>query len=48
MSRLTVLSWLFGDDETTLYECRNCGTSLDDPDDACPECGSERIAEYQL
>lgn len=30
----------------TLYECRHCGTAVDDVDAACPACGSGEIARY--
>jgi len=31
-----------------LFECRQCGTSLDKGEESCPECGSSELAEYQL
>ncbi len=43
----TLISHVFGS-ETTLYECRNCGPTLDTDDDQCPECGSADVATYQL
>ena len=36
------------DRETAFYECRRCGTTVDAPEGACPECGHEEIAEYAL
>jgi rubrerythrin len=38
---------LFGADGT-LYECRNCGKSLDEEAEECPACGGSEIAEYNL
>jgi rubrerythrin len=34
--------------ETVLYECRNCGTCLDEDGEQCPECSATDIATYQL
>lgn len=31
---------------TSQFECRNCGTTLEEDDDECPCCGSAEIAEY--
>jgi RNA polymerase subunit RPABC4/transcription elongation factor Spt4 len=31
-----------------VYECRDCGTSLDDDAESCPECGSDAISRYDL
>lgn len=39
---------LDGGTESVVYECRNCGTSVDDERDACPNCGSDRIASHRL
>lgn len=33
--------------DATLYECRNCGTTLESDENACPACDSEEIAEYE-
>ena len=41
-----VIRELFGDG--TIYECRSCGTTLEESDEECPSCGSEEIAEYDL
>lgn len=34
--------------DTVLYECRNCGTTLEEDTEACPECGASDVAAYQL
>ena len=34
--------------ENSRYECRNCGTSLDEAVEQCPACGETDIATYQL
>ncbi|MHC3439902.1 hypothetical protein ACYJ1Y_17905 [Natrialbaceae archaeon A-gly3] len=36
------------DGETAFYECRHCGTTVESPDDPCPACDHEEIAEYTL
>lgn len=48
MSRLVsrVRSWLA--DDGVVYECRNCGTTLDAPEDGCPACGAEEIVRYEF
>jgi rRNA maturation endonuclease Nob1 len=35
-------------DEPVLYECRNCGTTVDEDCDACHSCGAADIARYDL
>lgn len=32
----------------TVYECRQCGTTLDDAVEACPNCGSDGIAQFVI
>ncbi|RKD88915.1 hypothetical protein ATJ93_3735 [Halopiger aswanensis] len=32
----------------TVYECRRCGTTVDDGTDNCPECGSDAIVQYRI
>lgn len=32
--------------ESTLSECRSCGTTLDEQRETCPQCGTEEIAHY--
>ena len=34
--------------ETSFYECRHCGTTVDSPEEVCPACGEAEIAEYVL
>jgi rubrerythrin len=34
--------------ETVLCECRNCGTSLDQDTEQCPECRAVEVATYHL
>lgn len=36
------------DGETAFYECRRCGTTVASPDESCPACDHEEIAEYSL
>jgi rubrerythrin len=33
---------------TIYHECRRCGYSIEEPDNACPQCGSHKIAAYDL
>jgi RNA polymerase subunit RPABC4/transcription elongation factor Spt4 len=35
-------------DESVVYECRNCGTTLDERQDTCTACGADDIARYDL
>ena len=43
----TVKTILFrGDGSGIVYECRQCGTTVDSEDDVCPDCGSEEIAQF--
>ncbi len=48
MSTLTNLIRHLVSDDTVLYECRNCGTTLEDPDEPCEECGSTETAAYEF
>ncbi len=32
----------------TVVECRNCGASVAESADCCPECDSESIATYEI
>jgi len=41
-------SILGGQSLRRLYECRECGTTVQADTEACPACGSEGIAEYEL
>ncbi|MFB6201514.1 MAG: hypothetical protein ABEI98_05855 [Halorhabdus sp.] len=36
--------WL--DDDTVVYECRNCGRTVEQRQDECPDCSSEEIIRY--
>jgi uncharacterized OB-fold protein len=47
MALKTLLRGLLGE-ESVVYECRNCGTTLGPGDDCCPECESEDVVEYNL
>ena len=38
----TLRSAVYGD-SLTLWECRNCGETLSDDSDECPNCGAEDI-----
>ena len=33
--------------DVTLYECRNCGRTLEADADECPICGNREIAYYE-
>jgi rubrerythrin len=48
MSALTTLVERVFGSEAVLYECRNCGTTLDSPDSRCPECDSVDVATYRF
>ena len=34
--------------ETVIYECRNCGTTVTPETTTCPSCESTAIAEYPV
>jgi len=34
--------------DSVLYECRNCGKTLEEEAEECPSCGSEEISKYEL
>ncbi|WP_435158176.1 zinc ribbon domain-containing protein [Haladaptatus sp. DFWS20] len=42
-----VRRWL-SDDETIMYECRDCGTTLLSTRQRCPNCGSTEIASFDV
>lgn len=42
-----MVRWL-SDDENVIYECRECGTTLESGELRCPHCGSLAIAEYDI
>jgi rubrerythrin len=33
---------------TRIYECRHCGTTLGDSEDACSACGAHSVAVYDV
>jgi rubrerythrin len=41
-----VRRWFHG--STVVYECRNCGTTLDGREADCPACGSTATACYEV
>lgn len=43
----TLVKRLFDPDET-VYECRNCGITVDNETDTCPNCGTDEIAQYEV
>jgi len=49
-SMLRVLKWVswFSSSKERMFECRQCGTSLEKETESCPGCGSSELAEYQL
>lgn len=46
MSYTTAVRRWLCEDDTVVYECRDCGTMLEPTDWKCPSCGSIEIAEY--
>lgn len=46
--RALVQRLLVGRTPFRIYECRNCGTTVDADTDTCPDCESDDIAEYRL
>lgn len=34
--------------DSELFECRNCGQTLEEEAEECPECGGEDMASYKL
>lgn len=36
------------DSEPVVWECRNCGTSVESDTERCPGCGSEEIVRYNV
>jgi rubrerythrin len=42
-----VRRWLF-EEETIVYECRNCGTTLMSDQQRCPTCGSTEIVTFDV
>ncbi|WP_254768555.1 zinc ribbon domain-containing protein [Salinilacihabitans rarus] len=37
-----------GTARSAVYECRNCGTTVDPGTRRCPNCGAEEIASYRV
>ncbi|WP_247728452.1 hypothetical protein [Halovivax limisalsi] len=35
-------------ERSVVYECRRCGTTVDDASTACPHCDRRTIAEYPV
>jgi rubrerythrin len=35
-------------DDPVVYECRNCGTTLDGHHETCPACDTDDVARYDL
>lgn len=49
VSMFETLRSLIGDStNTSFYECRQCGTSLETESDNCPECGAAEIAQFNF
>jgi rubrerythrin len=48
MFKLTTLFRHAFGSEAVLYECRNCGTTLNEETEHCPACGAADVATYQL
>ena len=48
MGLLEVLRGPEGGSGDTVYECRNCGTTVGPGISECPVCGSTEIASYDL
>lgn len=45
----TIKSLVIGRDATRpVYECRTCGTSVDQEVEVCPSCSSDSIAYYEI
>jgi hypothetical protein len=39
------LSTLFRPPRIEYYQCRDCGSHLGEPADACPNCGGDHVTE---
>jgi rubrerythrin len=47
MRTMSIVEWALSD--TNRYsECRQCGQTVDHPDQACPTCGETDIAVYNF
>ncbi|WP_394348204.1 zinc-ribbon domain-containing protein [Salinadaptatus halalkaliphilus] len=31
-----------------VYECRRCGTTVDEDTETCPACGADAIVQHQI
>ncbi|QLG62519.1 zinc-ribbon domain-containing protein [Halorarum salinum] len=47
MSLPAPLRWLFATDEV-VHECRECGVTVEEGAEVCPNCGSTEIARYEF
>jgi len=45
---LETLRTLLPETTTVVYECRQCGRTVDEDTDCCPSCGSDSIARYPV
>jgi rubrerythrin len=48
MGLLEVIRGPEGGGSDSVYECRNCGTTVSSETDECPVCGSSEIATYRF
>jgi rubrerythrin len=37
-----------GNRPDVIIECRHCGTTIDPPSEACPECGTTEFCRYEI
>jgi rubrerythrin len=44
----TIRSLVGGDGDHIVYECRHCGTTVEEPAENCPACGDTEIARFVL
>lgn len=44
----TIRSLVGGDGDHIVYECRHCGTTVEEPVETCPACGGAEIARFVL
>jgi rubrerythrin len=47
MALLSRVRRLIGTDDV-VYECRQCGTTLESASDDCPNCGAEDTVQYRI
>ena len=48
MSLSTAVRRWLTDEDALVYECRNCGTTLEATDQQCPICGSTEIVVFDV